>query len=253
MWFITDGNWWLLDTSQILQQKDPATQDPLQMKDPNDPEGPTIPATFEFVQTEVVRFAGVVEKKRHAVSEFLTRFTDTTAINAGLAEQQATRIAVDIDVVSLGTHKASIDNVVAISPTETSFRQAGELLSLYSPEVDADPNPNIISLRDRGINAFQDLLNAIAIELTGVCSALGITRYTTVQDIKRIVNGRISTAKQAWSKTPKTPETQGMKTVLDYVDGEIGSTQTVNDLTALGQYVDSQVPQLPLVRRWWNL
>jgi len=209
----------------------------------------TVDDIKEYVNTNVAILDLEVEER---LGGFLQNYLNAQDVTNGLQHFNVTQIDLDADRTALTSHNTGIKGAAALSNTFQALETYGNTLSLYKEKVELHVTPDDLSLYDRRITTYQDLLNAMAFELRGLSSYTGETKYKTVKDIKGIVNSRIQTAENFWSLVPNTQETQDMQTVLNNLKGDLLTATTLQELEALGVYVDTQVPQLPLVRRWWN-
>jgi hypothetical protein len=182
--------------------------------------------------------------------EFLGRFPDPELVVSSLKHfnVQASDVVRDKDEIL--THTPNARNVVALVDDKPTLKRNGDLLSLYKERVTLHIDPETISQEYTAVNIYQDLLNAAAFELKGICSYRGEPYYHTVKERRDIVDVRFHTAEQI--NLPDTAEVRCMEEVARYVTDNLPTAQTLDDLAALGVYIDSHVPQLPLLRRWWQ-
>jgi len=184
---------------------------------------------------------------------FLSRFPDEDIVRKALAHFNTPRSALDRDGLEVMHHTVSVRNVNALLSDVKDLDDNGKLLSLYKEDVEQRANHEThIPSSHRRINVFQDLLNVIAFELRGVCSYTGEARYANLEERRKLVASRIETAENVWATCPETRETLDMFRILQDVKGNLPSLFLHADFDALGEYVNLHVPQLPLVRRWWN-
>lgn len=249
-------NTFLAYAAQVFQKLEPVIGGPLRMSLPVDAletEEPPL-ADTDFVKSESERYCVAVQQNHYIVSQFMTRYPTTMDIENGLADWGKDASLLLNNSVTSNTHATNGIASAQLQTTDLQLSQTGALLALYKPYIDIkEPPQSKFTPLEKGINIFQDILNAMAIELTGVCSHSGVNKYTKAKDIKTVVESRITTANRVWVSTPRTPETLNMKSVLDYVIANIESANTLSTLTTLGSYIDANVEQLPLVRRWWRL
>jgi hypothetical protein len=189
------------------------------------------------------------------VEEFLSRYTDSIAINNALSYWKVTKAQVDGDIASVNTHGLNAQNAIALQSNLVDLKSSGDLLSLYSPQVERHMEPGALPFLERRINSMQNLINAACIELRGKCSDSGVVMYTDVKSIKAVVEKRIAIARRIWDQycTLGNAETDSMNEAITYLEAELQKVNKLDGLFDLGTYVESIVPQLPVMRRWWNV
>lgn len=255
--FVSVANSRLIDTGLVMQKLNPDTLEELkELSNPADPLSlDEKPASIDYVKFVGTKYLNASTQHNSAADEFLQRYQDMDKIAAGLATWNVTSTQVTNDISSVKTIAPTASDALILQVAENDLDESGKLLCTYSPQMvrDVDPNPVQIPMPERRINSFQDLLNAISINLTGRCSDTGAMIYPTVADRLTRVNKRVNTAKIFWqTHVPQTSESLEIKAVLDYVENELKSVSTEKDCTIIGEYIDTHVSKLPLTRRWWN-
>jgi len=191
-----------------------------------------------------------VEKR---LAKFLAGFWDRKAVANGLGYFKVTRGDLEGDKDEVLQHTPNVRNVIGLVPDLQGMRPSGDLLSLYRERIELEVSPEIhIQKEHNGINALQNLINAMAFELRGICNYTGEEKYHTVEDRLKIVASRMSPAFSLLNRCPLNKEVRGLSRVLKYVSSACGDAKTVDDLTAIGKYIDGKVEQLPILWRWWN-
>lgn len=255
--FMSIANSRLIDTGLIMQKVNPDNLE--ELKEPVYPENPLSldekPASIDYVKFVSTKYLTASTNHNSAADEFILRYQDMDKISAGLTTWNVSSTQVTNDISSVKTIAPTVSDALVLQVTEEDLDESGKLLCTYSPQMvrDVDPNPVQIPTEERMVNSFQDLLNAISINLSGRCSDTGAIIYPTVADRMTRVNKRVDTARNFWQiHVPQTSESLSMKAVLDYVENELKNISTEKDCTILSEYIDAQVPKLPLTRRWWD-
>jgi hypothetical protein len=211
------------------------------------------PTPEEAIKDSAETCCKVIDVEGQRADEFLKRYGDVDQITVGLQMFNTERVMLDDDVAEWAIHKPNIRNVLALVDKLAELKANGDLLSLYQEKVEMRVDPRVHLPYDEGrITSFQNLLNHMAFELRGICAYRGDQRYATVDSIKAVAGGRILTAERAWPTVPQTPETLSMSSVLADTIAELPNCNNKAQLTALAQYIDDNVPQLPCLYRWWS-
>ena len=150
----------------------------------------------------------MAQARKNTLQTFLTKYPGTTEVTNGLAAWVVTKPQVDSDLASINTLGQNASDSMALQVSEVDLKTTGELLYLYKPQMERHVEPNLIPFPERKTNAYQDLLNAACLNLQGLDSDTGTAKYTTVADIKAVVNVRIKTAEMGWNRNvPHNAET----------------------------------------------
>lgn len=253
---INIGNDMLAHTAEHFCKRCPHTAEPLVFAPKAQPGeiSQARPATVDDIKSLAEDSCKIVDVEIDTrLKNFLLRWQDNTDIVNGLAHFSTPRGAVDRDRDEILTHTPNIRTVNALIQDEAGLRANGNLLSLYKEQVEmwVDAEQHWIQTPHFRVTEQQDLLNAAAFELRGLSSYTGEEKYKTVEECKVIALARREAASRLWGFCPDTPETRGFLAVWQYFESNIEDAKTANDLTALGEYIDTHVPQLPFVRRWW--
>lgn len=181
--------------------------------------------------------------------QFLARFPDQQAVNRGLAAFKTGRGVLDRDISEVRLHRDSVRNVQALVDSKAAMRPHGELLSLYREQVDSRVDYLVhVPAEHRNLNELQDLLNVIGFELQGMCSYTGQGLNLDLPSLVELVSARIAAARTV---TASSNEASRFLGTLRKVEDALGTLTTLQEAESLGQLVDSEVPRLPLLRRWW--
>ena len=244
----------LLDSNKLLRWLDPITEEPLMAwTQPPEPENPKlVPATIEDVKRLVGVCMQIIQTEGGMVFEFCNRYQSSSDINAGLQQFTVTKAQIDDDISMVRSTKDTLDTSLAVETKENKIILMANSFKDWIPEVKKEVQAYEISQYEQTINTFQDLFNAMAFELQGKNSYTGELHGHDVPTLKNLIASRMRVSNRAWTRTPQTEETKGYKTTLEYLDKNFNDAITLNDLKTLGVYIDSHVPQIPLVRRWWN-
>lgn len=244
----------LLDTNKLLRWLDPVTEEPLmiwtQVSEPENPK--LIPADVDGVKRLINVCSDIIQTEGGMVSEFCNRYQSLSDINAGLQQFTVTKLQVDDDISMTKTTKDALEVSIALETKENKINLLADSFIDWTPSVKKVVQVNEISQYEQTINTFQDVLNAMAFELQGKNSYSGELHGLAFEQLKKQTESRLRTANRLWGQTPQTVETEGFKTSLEYLGKEFPDAVSLDDYKALGGYIDSNIPQLPLVRRWWN-
>jgi hypothetical protein len=188
-----------------------------------------------------------------ALQQFIENFVDQEMLVNGLRHFRTDPSDFSEDNNAIQQHTPNVRNVLALVSDEPTLRENGELLSLHQERVDLYVDPLVhFSPEHVRMNILQDLLNAIAFELRGICSATGEEKYPSIEARQSIIKFRMRTAIKAAEACPNNSETRRMVKVLNDIKRNLYDAVVVSDLTLLGDFVDRKIPQLPLIRRWWS-
>jgi len=248
---VNTGNDCLDNSACFFRGLSPRTRDSLivQEKEGGITRKPTLNELKHFTECDC---AVVDEEVETRLQKFLLGFHDNQTIKRGLQYFRTQRWAVDGDKEEILTHTPRIRTVNALVSDFNGLKANGDLLSTYAGKVELFVDAKIhIPREQRKVTSYQDLLNAIAIELQGMCSYSGKIKYKTAKEVKEIVEGRLRVAEKVVRSCPDTQEVRSMSAVVRYIKRNLDVTVSLSDLSSLGEYVDSKVSQLPLVRRWW--
>jgi len=185
--------------------------------------------------------------------KFLDGFNDKKLVKRALKEFGVSKAVLDRDVAEVVHHTGSVRAVTGLLSAVGEMRPHGDLLSLYRGQTPFVADPD--DVLDEGFRmeiAFQDLVNAMAFELRGVCSYDGSVKYKTVQQIHSVVWARVGAARNVLLNVPDSTRANSVVKVFRYVEKSLLDATTKDELRTLSEYIDLRVAQLPLVRRWWN-
>ena len=187
------------------------------------------------------------------LEKFLENYPDKGAVARGLQHFNIRRQDVNRDVSEVKLHKESVQNVNTLVHDFQGLKANGELLALYTEAVELHVDIKIHRSQEHVmLTAYQDVLNAIGLELQGLNSYTGAMQYWDYEDRLAIVQARLRVAKKIGRALADTPETRGFEAARRYIQNHLPDTVHIHDLDALAAYLNTQVPQLPLLRRWWN-
>lgn len=235
------GNDGTFSSAAQLCLESPSTLDPLDV-------------TLEEVKEMVECNCKIIDLEINTMlSKFLEGFNDRLMLNRALRRFEVRRDHVERDRDEVLQHTPNVRNVNALVNTLAELRPHGELLKLYKEWVELVVNPTDHIPREEGVvTATQNLLNAMAYELKGICNYTGELRYKTVEDRKRIVNGRLAPAWDLIKKCPDTRETREFSKVINMVTEGLIEAKTKADLNTLSDHINYNVKQLPILWRWWS-
>lgn len=237
--------------SLVLQGLDPRDETPLKFR-PMGETGPLEIATITEIKKQATICGSVVTKCARKVDEFISRYPNKQAIDNGLVHFKTPKVALDTDREAVKTHNNNMLTAIGLVTTKEQLTVNGQLLALYKPQIDIDVGEELIPLDQQLINTYQDLLSTISLELRGLHEDSGVLTYTTVKQRKDMVKGRLITAERWYQKVAGMTEVVPMKQMFDYVIANLDGINTTAALEAMAAYLDSHVPQVPAVRRWWN-
>ena len=236
-----------------MQNKRPHSDDALVLW--SDEETPTSrPAELEDIKQLTEVTSKIIELEVETrLEKFLERYNNPSAVNRGLQHFSTRRQDVTRDVKEVKLHKTSVQNVNALIHDHKGLRANGELLSLYKEAVELHVLAKEHLPREQHIiTVYQDVLNAISIELQGLCSYNGDPRYPGFDERKELALARLQVTDMIHKDLPDTSETRGFRAAQLATQDAITEAKTIYDLEAIGKDLNTSVPQLPLLRRWWN-
>lgn len=211
-----------------------------------------LPATIEYVKelnTTNCKIADLEVKTR--LVEFIKHYNDDKAINRGLSYFSTKRQHVDRDSEEVLLHTESVKNVNRLINTFPEMNPHGALLSLYSESVDLYIQARHMEAEHHTTNVYQDLLNALALELMGLNSYTGEpTGWSFQTTLKKAMN-KVRLAEMYISRVPYTKEVRGFRAAVYQVQSDLVDAKKLKDLNTIGSYLFRRVPPLPLLRRWW--
>ena len=215
-------------------------------------------ATADDVKIYTEATAKIIDVEvKTRLKNFLDRFNDNAAVNKGLAHFAVSRRAVDRDIDEVVLHQGSARFATEVIHDLPGLKANGDLLSLYSEDVAEYVRvENSFSQESRMLVAYQDVMNAISLELKGICSYNGGEKFKRFEDRKAIILARLRAAAKIWEMSDLAAMGQDVvrfHQAQKYAQTALRDATTVSDLSALGDYVGTRVPQLPLIRRWWNV
>jgi hypothetical protein len=147
-----------------------------------------------------------------------------------------------------------VKNVNALIHDFNGLKINGELLSLYKEDTALEIDSEVhLTEEERMLLAYQDVLNAIAIELQGQSSYTGAPDLPGFDQRLELVQARLQAADMiiADSSISTNQEAKSFYKEQQNLSNSIKDAKTVRDLEAMGIALNLKVPQLPLFRRWW--
>ena len=244
----------ILDANKILNWIDPITEEPLTVPAQVLPSETSerVTATVDDIKRLVNSCMSVINTESGAVFEFLNRYSTVNDIDAGLQQFAVTKTQVDSDINMSLTTKDNLSVSLAIETRKNKIKFLAETFKDWIPEVKRVVHAHELNQDEQMINIFQDLFNALAFELQGKNSYTGELHGLNFEQLKKQTESRLRTSNRIWIRTPQTVETEEYKVVLDALNNEFPKVVDLNGCKVLGAYIDSNVPKLPLVRRWWQ-
>jgi hypothetical protein len=187
------------------------------------------------------------------MEQFLARYNNPSALTRGLQEFNILKKDIDRDLGEIKLHKESVKNVNALIDDFQGLKTNGELLSLYKEDVALHVTARIhLPVEEHIITVYQDVLNAITIELQGFNSHSGDLLGLSFDERIAGLNSRLRVATAIQRELPDTAEVRGFITHQEYVAKELLDAVNRYDLEAIGIQLATRVPKLPLLRRWWD-
>ena len=250
---INQGNAATYNSAYYLMRELPFVGEPLLIPDEagENPREPTIEDVITLTST-----ANKIANKqiKNLLEAFLQRFNDKKAIKRGVEHFNVSYDSVLRDKEEVLFHTPNVKCVVELLDDFASLHDNGALLSLYDEAVDLYIHPEVhLSKQHQIVNMFQDILNATALELQGICSYNGNLRYPNVESRIPLVESRLRVADKMKKQLPDTQETRSMKRALHTVWESLLDVKEKDDLNNLGIWLAQAIPQLPLIRRHWNI
>ena len=245
----------MLDANTIMKGLHPITREPLTVWRDNAPdkEGYEVSAESTDIKQMITNNFLAITTEAGMVNEFTQRYLDVKDINTGIQSFSVSRLQVDDDIYFTTSTKDTISQDISLAVDKETILNVSKTFDSWIPKVAVIVTPNEhLTQYEQNINTFQDLLNAIGFELQGINSYNGTILTDTFEHRKSLIESRLRVGVRHWNITPQTLETNGFKAVLDYVNSNFKSVINFKDMAILGKYIDDHVPQLPLVRRWWN-
>lgn len=231
---------WLL--SYHLQKYDPVRETSLQI----DGKEPTAEDLISLGDNEI----GIVNHLSSISQNVLAKPLFMGHVNAGIDRWEARTIDVEADCSRNMSAKAYWDQQKTVDE--------GILFNLgdYCRSVpDAQLKP-VSALPDavRYLIIIHDLLDAMIYELRNINSANGQELGFKLDGIQRLVSRRIKTANNLKSRaysmaSTYEPELDAIYALVDYAAAQ--NPKNLNEAFNVSKYIESQIPRLPLWRRWW--
>ncbi len=117
----------------------------------------------------------------------------------------------------------------------------------FTPKISV--KPKVSSQQRRWANITHDILDAISYELIGKNSYTGELHNLKIEELKKLVSSRLHVAQYY---LVRLLDTENFQTLITYITGNyINASQ--QELETLGQYIDTELNKLIMVRRWWAL
>lgn len=178
-----------------------------------------------------------------------------TKINAVLA-----KVSVDSNVAKFACSRVDIDHDLTLDSLAKTIKpeiEASKYLNTLSYELEAFIPRVLIRIKGKDLsfehaqlNIAHDLLDAVSYELQGIDHNTGQATGKTIDEIKTFVSKRLGIIQY---HLPSDSESSLFAETGNYVLKNLRDVMTLEDLAGLGEYIDSNVPKLVMVRRWWAL
>jgi hypothetical protein len=212
--------------------------------------------THEYIEKFVMEAGhAIYHEVATNTAGFLRCYPDRDQIIAGLSHFKTSLQDVETDVHEVTFHMPNAENVVALIPKWKDFAPHGKLLQLYKERVEFVARPSYtISRSDGLINTFQDILNALAFEFQGISPSTGQGLVESSSVHRSLIEAHLLVASHVEANLPDTAETRKLRQALRQTSVEFSRIKHQEPRTwlSLGESLNASVPQLPLVRRWWN-
>lgn len=252
---INIGNDMIYQTSCHFKRLSPYSLEPLQFFE-GAIASPSVArtATVEDIKTLVnVNCEIVTTEVDTRLALFLNMYPDTQEIINALQYYNTKYADLEYDLGEIQIHKPNILNVLSLVSTYEGLLNNGNLLGLYSPKIELEINADIaLTLDMKRRVSYQDLINCIAFHLKGLCSSTGNVKYKSIESRKEAVNARLETILLQRPLCSSNSDIFDMDVIVTYIQAELPKCNNEKACETLGLYIDTQIPQLPVVRRWWN-
>lgn len=162
-------------------------------------------------------------------------------------------ISSDVDNVYTGSYQA--EQSINLSAKKEDLKAIASGLKTIDLKTGiVEPNPwGLFPTEVNHTNILHDILDALSYELQGRNSYTGQLQLLTEQQKEKLFNNRIFTADIYLSKLSNSNDKQMLKTILAYIKVNITKATDAFKLANIGKYIDSELPKLIMVRRWWAL
>jgi len=245
----------LVHSASYLKSQDPITKEQLIVAvAPTVIGGPEIPtriATVDDIKRLTEKACVMSSVESWKARNFIQKWPDAGMIQRGTEYFGGTEKMVNDDLAELAIHP---DNTLLAINTELSkvdLLDVGNLLGLYDPAVPkVSLRPDMVSKEHKHLNIRQDLLNAMSFELIGLKQSTGEPSGLSFAQLVELAKARILTYERT---NLAAVDTAWMDAVKDYVKEALKDCKKVDDLKALSDYINANVPHLPNVRRHWSL
>lgn len=239
--------------SQVLQCRHPYTYKTL-MEKPCVHEDGTItgslqPAQPGFIKQEAMSGSAIANNLKFMLTEFLSKHIPALDIDFGLVDQFVSKQAIEDDVIHTATKTAFVETNTNLCVSKADLAVVGESLENdFDFQMNRPPKPY-----SRAVwiaNSTNNIIDAISYDLHNICQGRGTVLKRSVDEIKAWVLGRCEAGLRDAYQSSDIPE---MINMLKGIQKEVPKCTDLKALSDLGDYVDSEIPKLPLVRRHWSL
>ena len=206
------------------------------------------------IKEEIVKNSDIIKGFTTKIDGFIAKF-DIIKARSGLQYYNVDELIILSDLQKVKTAEGSIATNTLLVSTKSELSNIG-ISNL--PTFDLDINIETIHrpYDIRYINIANDCLDATSYELQGINSYSGEAMSMPVSTLIALAKDRCKVATIEVSKASSleyTADIQNILAVSEYVSKESEKCRNLNQLANLGQYIDTNIPKLPLVRRHWSL
>lgn len=130
--------------------------------------------SLEGIKERVAADMELVAVEKTRVDGFVTHYPVQPDIDNGLNLWQSTRAQLMADLSATAAHRATVMSALSSALSTGDLETCGNQLKSYTPSLSREVSPiEYLDTTQFYINEFQDLLNAMALELQGRCSYSG--------------------------------------------------------------------------------
>lgn len=208
------------------------------------------PTTVAELKEFTMNTRSVVKGLCDQIETVLTK-TDAVFLEAGFSYWEVNKADIESDISDSKflCDNCDIETVLA----KLDLENLAVPIENFKPKITQKLTSADLPDEINNTNIVHDVTDAMSYELKGLNSYTGEASGRKTEDIKELIEGRVKVAGTYFSLLPSNLDVDLMRSVVSHVEAELPKAFNKTDLWSLGQYLDSNIPKLIMIRRGWAL
>ncbi|MBU0846784.1 hypothetical protein KKH23_06295 [Patescibacteria group bacterium] len=206
---------------------------------------------FQFIQEEAIKSSEISLGLCNRINIVLEK-TNHIPLSNGTDYFRVKMSDIISDVSDTTSMLLNENSLIKEADKEAKLSNISKKYKTHVPKLKHKISIKNMSEEFRFLNILNDLLDAMSYELKNLRSTDGGQATMNIDEIKKLIWQRITTARVYLSHL-SGDEVELMRTVIFDIERNLQGINSYAELEALGNYIDSNTTKLVMIRRWWAL